>query len=246
MDARHAKTLIGLYQRSLVLVRFCLAAALVAGLALGAAAQGLRDQLRDLATREGFAVTGLEKIGSAEAPRPVSESGPSEQRLQALLAGFNFMIFRDSAGRVSGLRVLGQGRAGPPRITESSVPATRRGAHYLVDAVLIGPTGLWANRKMIVDTGASTVVLPISAIPSLGLRDTDLVLGTVETAGGKVPARMGQLAAVRVGFAEIKDVPVTFIADEQLGQTALLGMSFLDHFRVTFDDFGQRLILVAK
>ncbi len=245
MDARHAKTLN-------LSIRLCLAAAVVIGLAAGIAVQstaqdtarGLRGQVSEFATREGIAVTGLEKIESAARPDPAA--GPPEQRLQALLAGFNFMIFRDSAGRVSGVRVLGKGRTGPPRMTESSIPTTRRGTQYLVDAVLIGPTGLWANRRLIVDTGASTVVLPSSAIPSLGLRDTDLVLGTVETAGGKVSARMGQLAAVRVGHAEVKDVPVTFIADEHLGQAALLGMSFLDHFRLTIDDAGQRIILVAK
>ncbi len=247
MDAWPPKNFAGL-------VRRCLAAAVLACLAAGAAAQdaaaqdaqGLRAQLRALATGEGIAVTGLEKIGSAEASRPDSGNQAPEQRLQVLLAGFNFMIFRDSAGRVSGVRILDKARAGAPKLTESSVPVTRRGAHYLVDAVLIGPAGLWANRRMIVDTGASTVVLPISAIPLLGLRDSDLVLGTVETAGGKVPARMGKLAAVRVGHAEVKDIPVTFIADEKLGRTALLGMSFLEHFRVTFDDFGQRIVLNAK
>jgi aspartyl protease family protein len=240
MDARHPQILIGFY----------LAAVVFLGLAVGAAAQdsaqGLRAQLRDLATRDGISATGLEKIGPAVASRPNSAGGPPEQRLPALLAGFNYMIFRDSAGRVSGFRVLGKARGGPPKVTESSVPAKRRGAHYLVDAVLIGPTGLWLNRQMVVDTGASTVVLPISAISSLGMRDADLVLGTVETAGGKVQARMGRLSAVRVGHAEVKDIPVTFIADEQLGRTALLGMSFLDQFRVTFDDFGQRIILNAK
>jgi len=228
------------------LIWFCLTAAVAAGLATGAAAENLRAQVHGLAVREGIAVTGLERIGSGKTAPPVTAQGSPEEQLQALLAGYNFMILRDSSGRVSGVRVLGEGRAGPPKVTESSVPATRRGAHYLVDAVLIGPTGLWANRKLVVDTGASTVVLPISAIPSLGMRDTDLVLGTVETAGGKVPARLGQLAAVRVGHAEVKNIPVTFIDDENLGQTALLGMSFLDHFRVTFDDTGRRIILVAK
>ncbi len=230
----------------MVAARFGLVAVLAVGLAFGAAAQGLRDQVADLARGEGIAVTGLEKIGAAEAARPESPGASPARRFQALLAGFNHMIFRDSAGRVTGLRVLGAARAGPPRITGTSVTATRRGAHYLVDAVLIGPTGLWANRAMIVDTGASTVVLPVSAIPALGLRDTDLVLGTAVTAGGKVPARMGQLAAVRVGHAVVKDVPVTFIADEHLGQTALLGMSFLDRFRVTFDDAGRRILLSPK
>ena len=57
---------------------------------------------------------------------------------------------------------------------------------------------------------------------------------------------MGRLAAVRVGHAEVKDVPVTFIADKHLGRKALLGMSFLDHFRLTIDESAQRIILTTK
>ncbi len=208
-------------------------------------ADGLRDRLRALTQAEGIKVTGLDLIGPG-APRSSAESGPIEQRLQALLLGYNFVLFHDAAGRVSGLRVMGRSRAGPPELNEASVSTVRQGGHHLVDAVLVGPTGLWASRRLIVDTGASTVVLPVSAISSLGLRDSDLTLGTVETAGGKVPARMGRLAAVRVGHAEVKDVPVTFIADEHLGRRALLGMSFLDHFRLTIDDGAQRIILTTK
>lgn len=205
----------------------------------------LRAQLDNLAAAEGIEVTGLDVLGSAPARRAAT-SGPLARRLQGLLEGYNFILYHDGAGRIAGVRILGRAVKNPPRINETTVAASRQGAHYLVDAVLIGPTGLWASRRMVVDTGATTVVLPVSAISALGLREADLSAGTAQTAGGEVPAQVGSLAAVRVGQAEVKDVQVTFIADEHLGQAALLGMSFLSHFRLTIDDAAQRIILTAK
>lgn len=229
------------------LARAALTAVLLAAVALTGAAQDgdLAGRLDDLARGEGFRVTGLELLDGAAAPKGAG-SGSLEQRLRHLLAGYNFVLFHGADGKIAAVRVLGVSRAGPARLSEATVPVTRMGAHYLVDAVLIGPTGLWANRRLVIDTGASTVVLPASMIAQLGLRPSDLTAGTAETAGGKVPAQQGVLARVRVGHAEAKNVPVTFIADAQLGQTALLGMSFLEHFRLTIDDAGQRVILSEK
>ena len=225
-----------------------LAALLAASLALPALAQdadSLGDQLRDLAAEQRIDLSGVELLDAAP-PSRAAGSGTLFRRLEALLSGYNFILMHHSDGRIAGVRILGRATKGPPKVTEATVTARRKGAHYLVDAVLVGPTGLWSNRRMVVDTGASTVVLPVSAIRSLGLRETDLTLGKASTAGGEVTAQLGTLAAVRVGHAEVKDVEVTFIADEQLGRTALLGMSFLSHFQVTIDDAGQRIILTAK
>ena len=205
----------------------------------------LGDQLRDLAAVEGIDMTGLELLDE-EPPSQTERAGSLFRRLEGLLSGYNFILLHDAEGEIAGVRVLGRAIKGPPEITDVTVAAIRKGAHYLVDAVLVGPTGLWANRRMIVDTGATTVVLPVSAIRALGLRATDLTLGSAQTAGGEVAARIGTLAAVRVGHAEVKDVDVTFIADEQLGRTALLGMSFLSHFQVTIDDDARRIILTKK
>ena len=229
------------------IARTALSAVLLAAVALTGTAQdsGLAGRLDHLARQEGFRVTGMELLGSAVAPKDVS-AGPLERRLRNLLAGYNFVLFHGPDGKIAAVRILGVSRAGPAKLREATVPVTRRGAHYLVDAVLPGPAGLWPTRRLIVDPGASTVVLPASAIVQLGLRTSDLTPGTAETAGGKVPAQQGVLAAVRVGHAEAKDVPVTFIEDAKLGQTALLGMSFLEHFRLTIDDAGQRVILSEK
>ncbi len=60
------------------------------------------------------------------------------------------------------------------------------------------------------------------------------------------PIQFGELDRVRVGTAEIRKVRVGFIADDKIGENSLLGMSFLDHFRMTIDDANNRLTLVAK
>ena len=235
--------------------RFALRAAAAVLAALLAVPQGpaaqaqqpvsLGDQLRDLGAEEDIDMTGLDLLDEAP-PSQTLRAGSLLRRLEGLLSGYNFILLHDAEGAIAGVRVLGRAIKGPPVITDATVAAIRKGAHYMVDAVLVGPTGLWANRRMIVDTGATTVVLPVSAIPALGLRPDDLILGTAQTAGGEVSARIGTLAAVRVGHAEVKDVAVTFIADEQLGQTALLGMSFLSHFQVTIDDAARRIVLTKK
>ena len=210
-----------------------------------AAEAGLRGQVRELAAAEGLSVAGLERIGAARAV-DLPTGGDLAMRLEALLRGYSYVILHDSDGEIAGVRILGAGRAGPPQVKEVAVPAQRRGAHHVVDAVLAGPTGLWASHRLILDTGASTIVLPASAIPKLGFRPGDLTDATVGTAGGEVAAKTGRLATVTIGQAVVRDVAVTFIADDKIGEAALLGMSFLDRFQVTIDDAADRIILIAK
>ncbi len=123
---------------------------------------------------------------------------------------------------------------------------TRKGSQHLVEATLVGPTGAWRKLPLIVDTGATNVVLPRSMASELGFGDADLSEGTAETAGGRVKARAGWLASVSVGQAKVQDVAVTFIDDEQIGDKALLGKSFLNHFRLTIEESGDRIILMTR
>ena len=120
---------------------------------------------------------------------------------------------------------------------------SRRGSHHLVDALLIGPGGKRRTFPLMLDTGASIVVLPSSMIEDLGFEDGDLRPGTANTANGPVPIHLGTLRRVRIGRAAVDGVAVGFIADDKIGETSLLGMSFLNHFRVTIDDSGNRLTL---
>lgn len=99
---------------------------------------------------------------------------------------------------------------------------------------------------LLVDTGASTVVLPSSMMESLGFQPEALENRVAQTANGKVAAKVGVLSSVIVGAVRADEVRVTFVPDGGLSANNLLGMSFLERFRVTIDDAGQRLILVAE
>ena len=97
-----------------------------------------------------------------------------------------------------------------------------------------------------VDTGASTVVLPQSMIGRLGFAVGELRDGWTQTANGRVRAKVGKLQSIAVGTAMAQDVTVTFLEDNRLNGAKLLGMSFLQRFRITIDDANRRIILVSE
>jgi aspartyl protease family protein len=100
--------------------------------------------------------------------------------------------------------------------------------------VLKGPDGhYWANAlingkavRVMVDTGASAVVLTRDDARRLGLasRDSDFT-GEVLTASGPAPAARVTLRRVSVGGAEARDVEALVVRDGL--PHSLLGMSYL-------------------
>ena len=61
--------------------------------------------------------------------------------------------------------------------------------------------------------------------------------------------KLGKLKTVKVGHALAKDVAVAFLAGAPPApgdEFALLGMSFLEHFRLTIEDAKDQIILMAK
>jgi aspartyl protease family protein len=99
---------------------------------------------------------------------------------------------------------------------------------------------------LLVDTGASTVVLPNSMMEELGFKPNELRDGESQTAAGSVNVKLGQLYSVQVGHAHLRDVAVGFIDDDKLGEQPLLGMSFLGRFRLTIDDENNRVMLLTR
>ncbi len=129
----------------------------------------------------------------------------------------------------------------PPETID--IETSRRGAHHIVIAVLSGPDGDSVTVPMVVDTGASTIVLPSSLIARLGFDEEALADGVMETANRRVRGKKAVLASVEIGEAVQRDVRVTFIDDDRLGGTMLLGMSFLGRYRLTIDDADNRITL---
>lgn len=224
-----------------------LALCLLVGTAAGTAQTtngSLRSQVEALAVTEGFAVGGLDRMGAA--PARTGATGKAERQLKSLLRGYDYILLHDAKGNIAELRISGVRAPAAAVPQRYAVPTTRRGRHHLVDSELSGPDGVRRKVQLIVDTGATSVVLPLSMTGTLGFRAEDLEDGWAQTAGGRVPVKFGQLGLVKVGWAQSRDVAVAFIEDENIDGQALLGMSFLERYRLTVEDNANRIILMAK
>jgi aspartyl protease family protein len=213
-----------------------------------AAAEGLQERLEALAAAKGFTVSGLERLAVAPAKvAAVPPAGaPLPKRIGALLEGYNYVLLYDGEGRITELRISGPAPAAAAVPARGSVATTRRGPHHVVEAELVGPNGTQHRVPLVLDTGATTVVLPLSMIGPLGFEDGDLADGWSQTAAGRVRIKRGWLESIKVGRMAEDRVAVSFIEDDKLGNQTLLGMSFLDRFRLTIDDQNDRIILMRK
>lgn len=208
----------------------------------------LRRQIETLSRSHDFRLEGAEFIGG-EARR--AGHGDLEARLTKLLVEHSFVLVRDDRGSIDKLLILGKAtmtamvdRAAD--VSDNAVPIARRGDEHYVQATITGRHGDTRSLQFLIDTGASTVVLPSSMIDELGFADTQLRDVKVQTASGIVASRMGMLARVTVGGAEAENVAVAFIDDKLLGGKRLLGMSFLGRFVMTIGDGANLLRLEPR
>jgi aspartyl protease family protein len=190
----------------------------------------LRAQLEVLATKYGFIISGLDQISAGATQK--SGEGNVEDRLKALLEDYNFVVIAPSPGKIEKIIITSLKQPPDKRYVSPYVLTTRVGAQHRVQAVITGPNNQDQDVELVVDTGASTVVLPASMSRQLGFQPEDLVDGIAQTASDRVKAKLG--------------IKVTLIPDDRLGNTLLLGMSFLERFKVTIDDARNELILLAK
>ncbi len=201
------------------------------------AAPAYRDlaaQVEALAEQGGISLVGLGRLEDLPAR---SVDGPLQRQLQVLLRGYNYVMTEKK------LIVLGKRPWAPP-VPKDTVLATRRkGLHHVVDATLVGLSKAELEVGLMIDTGASVSVLPLSMAAELGLVRETLEARTVQTAKGEVQAKIGTLAALRLGDQEISDVEVAFIEDAMLGGNRLLGMNVLARYRMTLDDEHNLLTL---
>lgn len=201
----------------------------------------VRGVLRALAESHGFAVEGLEKIGDERAPLA---TGNPARVIERLLGDYNYVLVGKPGGGVERILVLGRISATPEQPESTIIETTRYGAHHMVTASLVGPGGARVSAPLMIDTGASTVVLPKSMIERLGFDARDLTDGMMQTANRQVAGKKGMLSSVELGGAVLNDVAVAFIDDDRLGGKMLLGMSFLGRYRLTIDDLNDQITLI--
>jgi aspartyl protease family protein len=222
--------------------------------AIGASRVDVATDLQRLATANGFELTGLEHTREAMSRVDTDALYP---RLRELLDRFNSVIVQGPGDKIE--RVIILGPKVPVAAPVADAPAAevnadhdivvhtvRRGTAHAVNASLEGEGGQRISRTLVVDTGADLVVLPASLVPQLGLAAGAMQQREMQTANGKVSARIGTLPALWLGDTRIAGVAAAFIDDEKLGNNALLGMSVLGRYRMTMDDQHSLLTLGPK
>jgi aspartyl protease family protein len=119
-----------------------------------------------------------------------------------------------------------QGRAPADQDSVTEIKADRRG-QFITQATVRGQ-----KIAMLVDTGASAVALPYEVAQRLGfkLSDADFT-ASASTANGSTKVAPITLDEVRVGDISIRNVRALVGKPGALGETALLGMTFLSKLR---------------
>lgn len=231
--------------RALALGGFLIASLAISRLEAVEAQLNLQEALQTLAHQAGFRVEGSERLEPLMVEPP---SGDPLKQVRRWLEGYNYTMTLRRPGVIESVRILGA--RGAPYSRETSrtthVSTHRQGSHHEVEVRLTGPSGSVKTLTLLIDTGASLLVLPTSLESELGFTQETLQAGTSQTASGTEPVQIGHLSRVRLGHAEVSDVEVAFMADDKLKGQQLLGMSFLRHFKVTLDDAASELILMAQ
>lgn len=217
------------------------------------------EELGRLSDEYGFDVVGEEHLTESSGR---AHGRDAMERLRAILEAFDHIIVQDGHGGIDRVIVLGitESGAAPSEANEPLVtvdgeappdapielPTIRRGSQHSVRVALEGEGGERLARVLLIDTGADTLVLPSSLIDDLGVDPASLKAREVQTANGRTEARTGRLAALWLGARRIADVEVSFLDDQKLGGSGLLGMSVLGRYQMTIDDQENRLTLTAR
>ncbi len=207
----------------------------------------LPERLRQLADQQGFSVKGLKRLE----PVPAPSRGEDPAAIRRLLKGYDFVMEMDGPEHIRRVIILGKKRLAPPPPPASTsqeyrLTTRRQGEHHYVTATLLGNGGNALELEMMVDTGASLVVLPQSNAGELGLTPDLLTPRTLQTAKGEMQAMVGIVPELRLGEAAVSGVEVALVADESLGETALLGMNVLSRYLFILDDEKDQLILIPQ
>ena len=130
-------------------------------------------------------------------------------------------------------------------ISAPSVELSPYGSHYLVDTLL--------NRErvnLMLDTGASTTAVSASVLRRLQSSSGKVrFIGRyqVNTAGGRIMARVYELSRLSIGEKTVNNVAVLVLPDRNLSPAdGLLGMNVLSKFNFHIDQQESRLYLSER
>ncbi|CAH9018589.1 TIGR02281 family clan AA aspartic protease [Candidatus Nitrosacidococcus sp. I8] len=202
----------------------------------------LAEELGEIGVREHILIKGLER--TRDIPALPLVQGSLQRQIQKLLVDFNYILVHTADNqRIKEILILSEKTAAPPVFPNKIVlNTTRSGTHHLVQVSIQG-IGTAITIPLLVDTGASLVVLPTSAMPKLGLNPNQLKDQEIQTANGALQAKLSQLKILTLGSEKIPNVEAAFIEDQLLGSYGLLGMNVLRHYVITIDDQKNQIVL---
>jgi len=201
----------------------------------------LFSQIESLQDQMNIQIIGLEKIG--DEPK-VSAHGNPEQQLLRSLQSYNHAISRNTKGQIEKVVIMDKKqKTAADRII---LPTHFEGGHFLVSVSVSGNGNFWETLDMIIDTGADLIVLPTSMIDKLDMADSTFINRQMQTANGKVDAKIGKLQSVRIEGETIEDVDAAFVDDGLLANKSLLGMSALGRYKLVIDNDSQLVTLFKK
>jgi clan AA aspartic protease (TIGR02281 family) len=203
----------------------------------------LWDELKKVSAEHGILIKGLDK--TREFPARPSAQGSLQEQLQKLLFDFNYVLIQSPDGSIKQVFILNQKEAAPKTPDQITLSTTRSGNHHIVQVIIQGPSRIGMEASLLVDTGASLVVLPASMLPKLGFSSGQLESQEIQTANGPLYAKIGQLSSLQIGPAIMQGINAAFIEDSLLGPNGLLGMNVLGQYLVTIDD-QQNLITLSR
>ncbi len=130
---------------------------------------------------------------------------------------------------------------GEPNVLVTSVPFQRRGSAVLIPARINGES----VGSFVLDTGATFTSISSSLAQQLGIRPQGAGTVRLLTASGIIQAPIVILDEVEIGGAVARIVPAVIHDLPGMPQTTigLLGMSFLERFRVNLDISSGTLLL---
>ena len=141
-------------------------------------------------------------------------------------------------------RTLGAGEGAPVASTSSSRGGNSvtliadSGGHFITTGVVNG-----VSLRFIVDTGATSVVLPSADARRAGVNYLAGARSFTQTANGVVAVYNVKLDVLRVGDITVNNVDAAVIEGDKL-PFALLGMSFLNRMEMRRD--GTTLTLIRR
>lgn len=139
------------------------------------------------------------------------------------------------ADRLNKILIVLAGAA--PRLSDATavgVPILQQGGSIFVR----GRVNDQIDTVFLIDTGATFCVLTRATADRLGLvPDLASTIVTLHTASGTIEAPLMQLDVIQVGAAEVRSVQTVVhdVPGLPAGAGGLLGMSFLDQFKVEID-----------